>query len=67
MIELGKKAEDKITGFYGVITARSQQLNGPDQYRLQPPCSKNNNVLLQAEWFDEERIRQLFDRREIRS
>ncbi|QBR31867.1 MULTISPECIES: hypothetical protein [Pseudomonas] len=67
MIELGQKAEDKITGFYGVITARSQQLNGPDQYRLQPPCSKNNNTLLQAEWFDEERIRPLFDRGQRRA
>lgn len=63
MIELGQKAEDKITGFYGVITARAQQLNGPDQYRLQPPCAKNNNILLEPEWFDEERIRTLLDRR----
>jgi hypothetical protein len=62
MIELGQKAEDTITGFYGVITARSQQLNGPDQYRLQPPCSQKNNVLLQPEWFDEDRVRILKDR-----
>lgn len=62
MIELGQKAEDKITGFYGVITARAQQLNGPDQYRLQPPCALKNNVLLQPEWFDEDRIRTLKDR-----
>jgi len=62
MIKLGQKAEDTITGFYGVITARAQQLDGPDQYRLQPPCTPHNNLLLQAEWFDEERIRILKDR-----
>ena len=62
MIELGQKAEDTITGFYGVITARAQQLDGPDQYRLQPPCTRNNTVLLKPEWFDEGRIRILKDR-----
>lgn len=56
MIDLGQKAEDKITGFYGVITARAQYLTGCDQYCLQPPIRKDQNEILKSEWFDEGRI-----------
>ncbi|EPN30018.1 hypothetical protein A245_46208, partial [Pseudomonas syringae pv. actinidiae ICMP 19096] len=40
MIELGKKARDKISGFEGVITGRAQYLTGCDQYVLSP-AAKN--------------------------
>jgi len=57
MIELGQKAEDKITGFYGVITGRSQYLTGCDQYCLAPPIRKGINEVQRSEWFDEGRIK----------
>jgi hypothetical protein len=57
MIELGQKAEDKITGFYGVITGRAQYLTGCDQYCLQPPIRPDINEIIKPEWFDEGRIR----------
>ncbi|WP_350649596.1 hypothetical protein [Pseudomonas sp. HY13-MNA-CIBAN-0226] len=62
MIELGQKAEDKVTEFYGTIVARATYLTGCDRYLLQPPTSNGRNELLQPEWFDEGRIRILNDR-----
>lgn len=54
MIELGKKARDKITGFEGVITGRAQYLTGCDQYVLAPPAK--DGVASRGEWFDEGRL-----------
>ena len=54
MIELGKKARDKISGFEGVITGRAQYLTGCDQYVLAPPIK--NGEMQKSEWFDEGRI-----------
>ena len=34
--ELGTTARDKITGFEGLVTARSQWLNNCNTYRVQP-------------------------------
>jgi hypothetical protein len=62
MIELGQKAEDKVTEFYGTIVARATYLTGCDRYLLQPPTLNGRNELLQPEWFDEGRIRILNDR-----
>ncbi|MGV3540698.1 MAG: hypothetical protein ACO1OQ_12870 [Rufibacter sp.] len=55
MIDLGQKAKDKITGFYGTITARAQYLTGCDQYALTPSVTSENKSQ-PAEWFDEGRI-----------
>ena len=63
MIDLGQKAEDTVTGFYGVITARAQHLHGPDTYLLQPPCVRSNTEVIKPEWFEESQIRILKDRR----
>ncbi|VVO40270.1 MULTISPECIES: hypothetical protein [Pseudomonas] len=57
MIELGQKAEDKVTGFYGTITARAQYLTGCDQYCLAPPIRQGINEVQKSEWFDEGRIK----------
>lgn len=57
MIELGQKAEDKITGFYGTITGRAQYLTGCDQYCLVPPIRQGINEVQKCEWFDEGRIK----------
>jgi hypothetical protein len=57
MIELGQKAEDKITGFYGTIIGRAQYLTGGDQYCLAPPIRQGINEVQKSEWFDEGRIK----------
>lgn len=62
MIELGKKAEDKVTEFYGVVVARAIHLTGPDKYLLQPPSPRGRNEVIEPQWFDEERIRILKER-----
>lgn len=54
MIELGRKARDKITGFEGVITGRAQYLTGCDQYVLVPGIK--DGQLQKSEWFDEGRL-----------
>jgi len=36
MLELGLEAQDKITGFKGILTARHQFLTGCDQYSICP-------------------------------
>ena len=54
MIELGKKARDKITGFEGIITGRCQYLTGCDQYSLVPKAV--DGKIESAQWFDEGRI-----------
>jgi hypothetical protein len=54
MIELGKEGRDKVTGFQGIITGRSQFLTGCDQYNLVPPMK--DGKLDAVQWFDEGRI-----------
>jgi hypothetical protein len=56
MIELGQKAKDEITGFWGIITGRAQYLYGCDQYCIVPPVDKEGKIG-KAEWFDEGRIK----------
>jgi hypothetical protein len=55
MIELGNKAKDKITGFEGVLTARSQYITGCDQYAITAESEKKGQEPVIC-WFDEGRI-----------
>lgn len=52
---LGKRAQDKITGFTGVIVGHIEYLTGCNQYGIAPPVDKDGKVQ-QTEWFDESRI-----------
>lgn len=54
MIQLGKKAKDKITGFEGIIIGRAQYLYGCDQYGLAPEAK--DGKVLETNWFDEGRV-----------
>ena len=55
MIELGKYAKDKITGFQGIITGHCSYLYGCDTYCLTPPVDKDAKIQ-ESSWFDEGRI-----------
>jgi len=56
MKNLGKKAQDKITGFTGIITAKCNYLYGCSQYSLTPEVDKDGKRK-ENEWFDEGRIK----------
>lgn len=53
--ELGKKGQDKITGFSGIITARVQFLTGCNRYCIQPTELKDGKPI-DAIYFDEDQI-----------
>lgn len=42
--ELGKEAKDIVTGFKGIIVARTQWLTGCPRYAIQPKISKDGKV-----------------------
>ena len=53
----GKLCRDKITGFVGVCTGRTEWLYGCDQYCLTPKCKDGETTKLEeAKWFDDGRI-----------
>lgn len=52
MIKLGDEAKCKVTGFKGVVVARTQWLHGCDRVTLQPPIDKDGKMK-GAETFDE--------------
>jgi hypothetical protein len=56
MHDLGLEAEDKVTGFKGILIARSQWLTGCNTYVLQPPVNKEGAVP-ETKSFDEQRLK----------
>lgn len=54
--KLGFEAEDKITGFKGVVDSVSFDLYGCIQYALRPPMDKEGK-LPNGAWFDSNRIK----------
>ena len=53
MIKLGDKVNDTLTGFYGVVIAKSIYLNGCVQYLIQPKGLKDDGGKKDSEWIDE--------------
>lgn len=54
MTMLGKQVRDRITGFTGVATARSEYLNGC--VRILVEAKEAADGKLPSDWFDEQRI-----------
>ncbi len=50
MIRLGSRAKDKISGFEGIVTGRTEWLTGCDRYLLEGPHKDGKRV---TEGFDE--------------
>lgn len=48
----GEHLSDLITGFVGVVVARSDSITSCNQYCLQPPLDKDGKHV-DARWFDE--------------
>ncbi len=52
---LGIEAKSNISGFKGVVSARSEHLNGCNRYWIQPSVDKQGK-LPDGSWFDEEEL-----------
>ena len=50
-IKLGQEVKDKVTGFTGIVVARTKYLNGCDRLSVQPKSEKNE--LPDCKSFDE--------------
>lgn len=55
MIKLGQTAHDKISGFEGIVTARTEWLNGCVRIHIEPTKLKDGQ-LQKAYWFDEPQL-----------
>lgn len=55
-LELGMAGEDIVTGFKGIITARSQYLNGCIRYQIENKPKKQGEESKEY-WYDEDRIK----------
>jgi len=51
-IELGAKVKSNISGYGGIVTSRSEHLNGCNRYWVSPKVSKDG-TLHEGYWFDE--------------
>lgn len=51
-IELGSKVKSNITGYTGIVTSRSEHLNGCDRYWVQAHCDKDGKIP-DGYWFDD--------------
>jgi len=54
-IPLGSKVKDNVTGLTGIVTGRTEYINGCVQYIVKPPMGKNGKVP-DAEYVDEEQL-----------
>ena len=54
---LGMEAEDVVTGFTGIITARVEFLNGCIQFCLKPKGTKPDGDTKDGVYFDESQLR----------
>ena len=61
---LGAEAEDKVTGFTGVITGRSEWMHGCRRYVIQPKGTNKDGKIFETETFDEAALNLLKDFKE---
>ncbi len=59
MIKLGSKVKDKVTGFVGIVTSRTEYLNGCVRCSVTPKVKKDNKII-EAEWVDEMQLEVVF-------
>lgn len=55
MIELGDKVKDGVSGFTGIVTARTDYINKCVRFEVSP-AKTDQGKLLDAYWFDEEQL-----------
>ena len=62
----GKKVKDSISGFRGVLTARTEYINGCIQYEITPDDVVNGRIPPSV-WMDEQRVEFLDPIKKIRA
>lgn len=55
MINLGDRVKDRITGFVGIATARTEWINGCVRFGVQSDTLKDG-LPTEAQWFDEPQL-----------
>ena len=55
MIKLGDRVKDKVTGFTGIVIARTEWLYGCVRYGIQAEELKDGKPL-EAQWLDEKQL-----------
>lgn len=55
LIELGVEVEDRITGFKGRVTGRTDYITGCNSYLVQPR-QKSDGTFVEGKWIDEHRL-----------
>ena len=56
MIEIGQQAKDRITGFKGIVIARTEYLNGCARLAIQPTKLDKDGKPIDAQYFDEPQL-----------
>ena len=56
MIKLGDRVRDTISGYEGIVTARSAYLNGCVSFCVAAEKLNKDGAVPDAVWFDEQRI-----------
>ena len=55
IVELGTEVKSNITGFRGIVTSRSEHLNGCNRYWIQPKVKKDGKYP-DGCWLDEKEL-----------
>lgn len=55
-INLGDEAKDKISGFTGVVTGRTDWLNGCTRFMLTPQKLDKDGKPRESQWFDDVQV-----------
>ena len=55
-IDLGDRVKDRITGLVGIVTAKSEYMNGCRRFGVGAEKPSKDGTLLKDEWFDEPQL-----------
>lgn len=55
-LDLGREAEDIITGFRGIVVSKTTFLTGCDRYEVQPKIDESGEIP-ESKAFDEEQLK----------
>ena len=51
-IEIGKEVKDKLVGFQGIVTAKTEHMTGCNRYEVTPQKLKEDGSYPDSSWFD---------------
>lgn len=58
-IKIGSAAQDRITRFSGIVTARAEYLDMPSSVQITRVPLPGDSIKVRSEWFNEKRVRQI--------